>query len=401
MRKHAGASDAENAILLICPEAPYPPAGGGALRTASILEFRRGRYPAVVIVFRAPGAPDPRPAFPPGVARDVCVLQLPYHSRGPLARASRNAGRLLLGRPPLNDRFSGFAAPIAAFLKGRRYRAAIVEHFWCAPYLDQVRPHAGRVLLDLHNVESVLYERLAAVEPWPASLAYRRFARACRRLERKWLPGFSSLLVASKADAIHASGIAPRAAIELLPNTIPLVPAPSVREEHVIAFSGNLEYPPNVSAVRWFHDSVWPLLRSRDPRLVWRIVGKNPRGIARWTAGDPRIELRGSIPDAVRELAAARVVVVPVLAGSGTRVKILEAWAAARAVVSTTVGAEGIPASSGEHLLLADASGDFASAVSSLLESGERRANIGRAARLLYESEFTWTRAAEILDPLV
>jgi glycosyltransferase involved in cell wall biosynthesis len=115
-------------------------------------------------------------------------------------------------------------------------------------------------------------------------------------------------------------------------------------------------------------------------------------------SGDPRIELTGFVEDAVASIAAARVAVVPVLAGSGTRVKILEAWAAGTAVVSTTLGAEGLGCSDGEHLLLADDPGSFAGAVTQLLESGAAREKIGAAGRKLFEDRFTWPAAWRSLD---
>ena len=140
----------------------------------------------------------------------------------------------------------------------------------------------------------------------------------------------------------------------------------------MVVFSGNLEYHPNISAVRFFRRRVWPRLRARWPKLRWRLVGKNPRGVAAFTAGDARIEVTGPVPDAVPEIARAKVAVVPLLAGSGTRLKILEAWAAGVAVVSTSVGAEGLDARDGEHLLLADDAASFADAVDRLLR--DRRA---------------------------
>jgi glycosyltransferase involved in cell wall biosynthesis len=114
--------------------------------------------------------------------------------------------------------------------------------------------------------------------------------------------------------------------------------------------------------------------------------------------GDARIELSGPVEDAIRELASAKVVVVPLLSGSGTRFKIIEAWAAGRAVVSTSMGAEGLPVKQDENLLLADNPATFADAVTSLLTSAECRQRLGAAGRLLYESEYTWESAWKKLD---
>ena len=382
--------DSRSRALFLSPEAPYPAIGGGALRSASLLEYLAAHYLVDVIVFREPSAPDPRAAFPAGLVRDVQILDLAYHSRSLLARVARNAVRFLEGSAPLNDRFAGFAAPISAWLSGRRYDLAVIEHFWCAPYCRQLEPLAGRVVLDLHNVESVFYSRCARSEPWPASIAMRRFSRACAAAERLWFPRFSTLLVTSEEDARRVREISPGVRAHVYPNTIPLVAQPDLPEEAALIFSGNLEYRPNISAVRFFRERIWPRLRERWPELVWRLVGKNPRAVARYAGGDPRIQLVGPVVDAIEALAAARVVVVPLLAGSGTRVKILEAWAAGRAVVSTTLGAEGLPVRDGEHLLLADTPEAFAAAVSRLLASPEERLRLGRAGRQLYERQFTW-----------
>jgi glycosyltransferase involved in cell wall biosynthesis len=383
--------------LLLCPEAPYPTIGGGPLRTASLVEYLARRYTLDVIVFREPQAPDPRLAFPPHLVRDLRLIELPYHSKGLLARAGRNLARFLRARPPLNDRFSGFGQAISDFLRSRQYDLAVIEHFWCAPYSEQVAPHARTLVLDLHNLESLLYLRSARTEPWPASLAYHRFHRACLELERRWFPRFSLLLAASPDDARAVEQIAPQRPCHIYPNTIPLVPLPSRPEQNVVAFSGNFDYHPNVSAVRFFRSEIWPHLRQRWPELVWRLVGKNPGGVRKYVRGDPRIQLSGPVANAVEELASARLVVVPLLAGSGTRVKILEAWAAGRAVVSTTLGAEGLPASDGQHLLLADTPEAFVRAVSSLLGSPEDRHRLGQAGRALFEQQLTWNTAWGIL----
>ncbi len=159
-----------------------------------------------------------------------------------------------------------------------------------------------------------------------------------------------------------------------------------------------MEYHPNRSAVRYFRREIWPRLRERWPDLVWRLVGKNAAAVRPFTTGDPRIEVSGEVKDAVRELARAQVAVVPLLAGSGTRLKILEAWAAGMPVVSTTVGAEGLPALDGEQILLADEPAAFAEAVSRLLACKELRDRVGKAGRLLMEKEFTWEIAWQNLE---
>jgi polysaccharide biosynthesis protein PslH len=392
------ANDDRAAALLLAPEAPYPLAGGGSLRTASLVEHLGRHYALDLIVFRQPGAADPSSFLPPGLVRRVVQIVLPATRRGQAARAVRNAVRLGRGVPPLVDRFAGFEGQAERAVAGRSYEIGVIEHSWCAPYLEAIASACRRTVLDLHNVESVLHARCALTEGGAVGLAHRIFGEASARFEAAWLPRFGEVLVPSAADASAVEVLAPLARLRVYPNAIPWTPMPPKTEEQVIVFSGNLEYHPNLSAVRFFTREVWPRLRDRWPQLVWRLVGKAPESVEKLVAIDPRIQLSGPVEDAVTELARAQIAVVPLLAGSGTRFKILEAWAAGLPVVSTSIGAEGLPARDGEHLLLADTAAAFADAVSRLLTCKDLRVAVGNSGRLLLEKEFTWVSAWAKLD---
>src|SRR5579863_8802186 len=366
MKTLSSGSGTRPSALFLSPEAPYPPIGGGALRSASLIEYLARDYALHAVVFRQPGQSDPARAVPLGRVCRMDVIDLPYHSKRGGARLLRNAWRAIRSRPPLLDRFAGFDQALESLLE-EQYELAIVEHFWCAPYVSVIRPHAKRVILDLHNIESYWHQSLALREGILRAAALRRFAAACEGLERKLLPEFDAILVASEQETDRMRQLAPGARVAVYPNALPERAAPERRERAEIAFSGNLEYPPNIEAIRFFRDQIWPSLRVR-PGLKWRIIGKNPEAIRGMVSGDSRIELSGFVEDAVAELAATQVAIVPLLSGSGTRVKILEAWAAATPVVSTTLGAEGL-GTPGEHLLQADDPDGFSAAVSRLLDS--------------------------------
>jgi glycosyltransferase involved in cell wall biosynthesis len=379
--------------LFIAPEAPYPLHGGGALRSASLVEYLARSYSVDAIVFHTPGSPV---VFPPGCLNRLLTIELPQHSRSSTARLLRNGRRLLRQMPPLVDRFSGFGARVAEFLED--YDLGVVEHFWCAPYVDQIGPRCRRTILDLHNIESAWHSGCGKVARWPHSLAHEVFHRAALDMERQWLPRYSLLLATSEQDAGRIRRIAPQTGVAVYPNSIPLLDCPPREELDLLVFSGTLEYEPNRTAVRYFTEEIWPALRRQWPSLRWRLVGRNPEAVQRHVAGDPRIECTGPVDDAIGHLSAAKVAVVPLLSGSGTRLKIIEAWAAGTAVVSTSVGAEGLPARHGENILLADSPESFASAVTLLLGSPVERQRIGRAGREQYEREFTWNAAWSALD---
>ncbi len=163
--------------LFLSPEPPVAGAGGGGLRSASLLAYLRQKYSV-----------------------DVVDFKLRAHSTSPPARVWRNAIRLARGVPPLFDRYSGYESHLERRLANSTYALGVVEHFWCASYAPTLRPHCGRLVLDLHNIESELARTHARAAGWPASWASKRFAEKYRSLEREWLPKFDTVLVASEED---------------------------------------------------------------------------------------------------------------------------------------------------------------------------------------------------------
>ena len=356
--------------FFLTPEEPKIGSGGGGLRSASLLAYLRSKYEVQTAMF-----------------------SLRPHSKSPAARIWRNTVRLARGRPPLFDRFSGYEAQLAESLDGH-YAIGVVEHFWCASYASLLGRYCDRVVLDLHNIESQLARTHAQAARWPVSWASERFAESYERLEREWLPRYDVILVASEEDRRRLS----HPDVRVFPNALPEIARPAVPEANAIIFSGNLEYHPNVEAVRWFRLKIWPRVREQTPGIEWRLLGSNPGAIAAFTGGDPRIRVIGPVEDAITHLAETRMCVVPLLSGSGTRFKILEAWTAGRAVVSTTLGAEGLGARDGQHLLLADNAEDFAGAILRLLNDRALGERLGAAGRALYEEQFTWPAAWRRLE---
>jgi glycosyltransferase involved in cell wall biosynthesis len=381
------------AAVVITPEAPYPMHGGGAIRTASLLHYLSPRYDLDLILFRQARDSDPALSLPPGLVRNSWTITLPFHSRRPVPWLLRNGKRWLTGAPPLLHRFSGQASEIESHLAGHRYDLGLIEHFWCAPYVEQLAPICARTVLDLHNIESELHASCARSGSWPLSTAHARFARVYRQEEMRWMPRFSRLLCTSEEDAGRAQDLSPDSQVTLYPNALPRVPLPVAYEEEVIGFSANFEYHPNIAAVRFLMKEIWPGLAARFPGLKLRLIGKNPQAVSAYVNGNPRVEATGPVEDAIRELARVKVAIVPLVSGSGTRLKIIEAWAAARAVVATSIGAEGLGAIPGTNIVLADTPANFAASVGELLGSNHRRGRIGCAGRHTYEEGFTWEAA--------
>jgi polysaccharide biosynthesis protein PslH len=380
---------------MLSPETPYPLHGGGALRTASLLNYLARHFEVDLVVFRYRPEQDPAGALPPGLVRNVQVIELPHNRKDIVSRIARNAWRFAKGVPPLVDRFRGFVGELDL---SAHYDLAVIEHFWCAEYLEAISRVSDRVVLNLHNVESALHETCAVAEGGLSGVAHRRFAAHSRHLERRWLPRFDAVLTASDADAARIGKLHAGADVIVYPNAIPMTSVPNYPQEEMIAFSGNLEYHPNRTAVQFFARDIWPVLSRANPNLKWRLIGMNPEAIRPDIQGLERVETTGPVEDAVSELAAAKVVVAPLLSGSGTRLKIIEAWAAARPVVATNLGAEGLPVTHGREIYLADKPGDLIQFVQDLLDSADLRRKMGDAGRCLFEHRFSWEAVWRELD---
>ena len=386
-------------VLMLSPEPPYPMHGGGPYRIASLVHYF-SRFASVdLILISESGQPA---NVPRGLVRSQKIIPLTAHSKSTAARYWRNSRRAVRGVPPLIDRLSGQGPAIASAIGQTRYDLGIIEHFWCAPYIREMRDACETTLLDLHNVESVLHERCAANSSGLIAAGHKRFAAVSRSLEAELLPRFSSVLATSRDDAEAAGVIAPLAHIVVYPNALPWIEAPERKEEPaadpLVVFSGNFEYHPNIDAVRFLVSGIWPRLKERHPELRLRLVGRGDRFIRHLLPANSDIEITGEVPDALAEIRKATIVVAPLRIGSGTRIKILEAWAAARAVVATPLAAEGLTAENGGNIALEASACSFADMVDRLLSDRVERERLALAGRRMYERNYTWNAAWQSLE---
>ncbi|HEY4085664.1 MAG TPA: glycosyltransferase family 4 protein [Bryobacteraceae bacterium] len=388
---------AEPSVLILTPEPPWPLHGGGAFRIASLVQYFARHAAVDLILFSEKGRPA---VLPPGLVRSQKVIPLPVHDKSPLSRYARNARRAIRGVPPLIDRLAGFGDELDALLAGAHYDLGIVEHFWAAPYLPQIARVCEKTVLDLHNVESVLHARSATTSSGLMAAGHTRFAGRCRAYEADLLPRYSLVLTTSQNDAAEARRIAPAARVAVYPNALPAAEPPAVEEEPVVVFSGNFEYHPNIDAVRWLVSEVWPEVHRRCPDLRLRLVGRGDEFIRHLLPSGLDIETTGPVEDARSAIARARIVIAPLRSGSGTRVKILEAWAAARPVVATSLAAEGLECRDDEQIVIANTSGNYGTSIAELNADPSRRAKLAFHGRRLFEERYSWPAAWKLLDSI-
>jgi len=249
-----------------------------------------------------------------------------------------------------------------------------------------------------HNVETVLWRRLAKTEAAPLRrLCYQLEAAKMARYEQTALANFDHVIAVSDQDQDQMRVFAPECPITVVPTGVDteqysVAPAASGNTPRVV-FTGSMDWEPNLDAVEYFCRDIWPSILAAVPDARFQIVGRNPHGRVRRLASSS-VEVTGTVPSVADYLRDATVVIVPLRIGGGTRLKIFEAMAMGKALVSTSIGAEGLDVLHGRDLLLADNPDRFANAVLDLLRDPVLRRRYEQAAAIQAQ-RYDWSRIAE------
>jgi glycosyltransferase involved in cell wall biosynthesis len=258
-----------------------------------------------------------------------------------------------------------------------------------------------RLCLDLHNIEYDVLRRTAEANVGKIRRAYNAINwRKIRREERRAWRRFDGCVLTSARDEALLLSEVPGVRTAVVPNGVDVdsfVPTQEVVEEpDTIVFLGAINYFPNTDGLLFFLREAWPTLKRLRPRVRLRIVGpKPPNVIANWP--DPRVRVIGYVDDVRPEMARASAIIVPLRIGGGTRLKVLEAMALGKAVVSTTLGAEGLDVTHEHDILLADDGPGLAAQLARVLSDETLSRRLGEDARKLAVDRYSWRSAAERL----
>jgi sugar transferase (PEP-CTERM/EpsH1 system associated) len=280
-------------------------------------------------------------------------------------------------------------------------RADVVVCDFLTPALNVPGDLGCPVVLFQHNVEAMIWERRAKVASNSVVRLYMREQwRRMQRVERAQCLRFDHVVAVSPEDAAvfrARYGVERVSSVPTGVDTEFFRPSGTVsRKSASIVFTGSMDWMPNEDGMTFFVEDVLPLVKRAVPEATLTIVGRNPTARVRALAeGRSDIMVTGTVPDVRPFLESASVVVVPLRIGGGTRIKIYEAMGMERAVVSTTIGAEGLDVVDGEHILLADDPQSFADAVIGLLNAPERAEQVGRQAASHVRAHFGWAAVAE------
>jgi sugar transferase (PEP-CTERM/EpsH1 system associated) len=255
-------------------------------------------------------------------------------------------------------------------------------------------------VLFTHNVEAVIWQRHYEVarNPLWKVLSWREWKRM-EAAERRYLQKADHVLAVSENDrAVFARFLDPQK-LTVTPtgaDTEFFQPSQEKEIPNSLVFTGSMDWLPNEDGIFYFVNEIFPLILRQAPDAALCVVGRKPsRRLQDLASRIPNIQLTGWVEDVRPYLAQRAVCIVPLRIGGGTRLKIFEAMSMAKAVVSTSIGAEGLPVKNGEHLLLADDPGAFAESTLRLLGDASQRAQIGQAARHLVEENYSWAKVSK------
>src|SRR5262245_46205265 len=256
-------------------------------------------------------------------------------------------------------------------------------------------------ILFQHNVEAMIWKRHFEVQVNPAKKTYlRQQWRKMERFERETCRRFDTVIAVSKEDAEQMREEYSVDQVFEVPTGVDIdFFTPTGREaieQHNIVFTGSMDWLPNEDAIRYYTDQILPLIRRSLPDATLTVVGRNPYpGLLELSQKDPSIIVTGRVEDVRPHMERAAAYVVPLRIGGGTRLKIYEGMAMEKAIVSTSVGAEGLPVTDGKEIFIADTPEEFAAAVVNLLTSPALAKEVGQQARRTVVEKFGWSGVAK------
>ena len=388
-------------ILFLSPTLPFPLTDGGRIRVFNLLKQIATKNDVTLLAL------ETQPTDVEAVA-ELQQLDIQVH----LVRNTPTLPRVSFGTlvTALRERQPITVARYARPAYRQKFRELIATENYDLVHYEMFHTAQFRADTDLpgvlsqQNVDSAIWRRLCDETTHPFyKLAYWTQQLAFQRYERVLSPKFDAVTCTSDIDAAVFQRHCPEDTITIIPNGVDVAHyQPDFTSEapaHLI-YIGSMDWYPNEDAVAFFADEVFPRIQEKVPDVQFSIVGGNPSARVQKLAERDGVIVTGRVPEIKPYFAEATVFVVPLRIGSGTRLKILEALAMGKAVVSTSVGAEGLALKDGEEIFIADEPTVFADAVIRLLTDTTLRRRTGENGRARVEQDYDWRRIGEKLHHL-
>ena len=377
-------------VLQICNKPPYPPVDGGTMAMNSITQglLREGCEVKVLAVEtdKHPADVDKMPA----VYRERTRFEAEYIDLG--VKPLEAAVAMLCGESYHVRRYrsEAFAKWLRRILEQEEFDVIHMESPFLTPYLPLIRSLSkAKVVLRAHNVENIIWKRVAESTPHGLKRWYlKHLSLTLRAYELEHINDYDGVVCITRNDAEYFKQNGCRRPVTAIPFGVEPEEYAGVDAEPGSLFHiGAMDWMPNRESIEWLLDEVWPVVHREVPQARLYLAGrKMPQ---KWMKAQIEgVSVVGEVPDAGYFIAGKQINVVPLRSGSGIRVKIIEAMAAGKAVVTTTVGAQGIEYTDGENLLIADTPEQFARQIKQLVEDQDYCAKVGEAAARLVAEQY-------------
>jgi sugar transferase (PEP-CTERM/EpsH1 system associated) len=386
-------------ILWVKAGGLIPPDTGGKIRSYNILRELARRHAITFFSFYAAHERDVHPELKAVFEHVVCMpLELP----APKSLAEmRDYGIRLLSAQPYS--ITKYCLPevrrrLHELLQQESYDVILCDFIFAAGVIPWDWP-TPKVLFT-HNVEADIWRRHyeVATNPIWRAISWREW-RKMEAAERRYLRLADRVLTVSERDRDAFASFLDLGKLTVIPTGVDVEyfqPMPVEETTNSLVFTGSMDWLPNEDAILYFVDAILPLIQQQCPDVSLEVVGRSPsRKLQALAEREKSVRLTGWVEDIRPFVAQGAICIVPLRIGGGTRLKIFEAMAMSKAVVSTSVGAEGLPLQAGENILLADTPSDFADSVVSLLRDPKERKRMGTSARVLVQEKYSWPKVAE------
>ncbi len=386
-------------ILWVKAGGLVPPDTGGKIRSYNILRELARQHSVTFFSFYAAHDNDVHPRLEDIFEQVICV---PLHLPAPKSPAEMlDYGASLLSLQPYG--ITKYCRPevrsrLYSLLQQQKYDVILCD-FMCAAGVVPWDSPTPKVLFT-HNVEATIWRRHyeVATNPIWKAISWREW-RKMEAAELRYLRLADRVLTVSETDRDAFAQFIDSARLTVIPTGVDVdyfQEMPVDDRPNSLVFTGSMDWLPNEDAILYFAEAILPLIKRHCPEISLEVVGRSPSRKLRALADTEKsIRLTGWVDDVRPFLARGAVCVVPLRIGGGTRLKIFEAMAMGKSVVSTSVGAEGLPVRPGENILLADTPGDFSNSVISLLGNSAQRKRLGASARALVQEKYSWRKVAE------
>ena len=387
-------------ILLLTQVLPFPPDSGPKVKTWNLIKYLASNHEVILASFVRGDQTDSIRQLEK-YCREVHTVPI---ERGLFSDLRFLFKSFLTSQPFLmiRDRRVAMEELVGDLTSRLDFDIVHADQLNMAQYA--VRVPAARKVLDAHNALWLLYKRLwQTMKTGPKKWLLNRDWRMLKKYEGRICREFDSVLAVSKEDHLALNEAAGRQLdVTIIPiaiDTEEVVPLKFRPQGDRILHIGTMFWPPNIDGILWFLNEILPLIQEKRPEVVFDIIGANPpREIIDIGNAEPGINVTGYVQDPIPYLENANLMVVPLRAGGGMRVKILNALGQGFPVVSTTLGCEGIAVEDGVHLLVADTAQDFAASVIRLLEDRHLAQELGRRGRQLIEDNYDYRIACRALE---